>query len=202
MDLPSVNQGPLLLVIVGLGGSLLGWFGKGLAFLLKRRLMGSPKQERVAYLNTVVDIGAKLRAHGMTMEDVGVLEEIVQNPLIKASSAATQVVTEMTTNVPDNQAIHSIYSMKVRASAAYAVAETKLNQALTDLKLLIGVREWECMSTAQEHWKAYRTALEDCARREYEGGTHAGLAGGLTGLAETERRTAEIQGQVAERAQR
>jgi uncharacterized protein YecT (DUF1311 family) len=92
--------------------------------------------------------------------------------------------------------------MKARAGTAYGVAEAQLDQALMDLRLLIGEHEWEHVEKAQEHWCAYRGALEDAALREYEGGTHASLAMTMVELAETERRAAEIRAQVEERSAR
>jgi uncharacterized protein YecT (DUF1311 family) len=93
-------------------------------------------------------------------------------------------------------------AMKMRTGAAYGVAEAKLDQALMDLRLLIGEHEWEHVEKAQENWNRYRSCLEDAALREYEGGTHATLAMALVGLAETERRANEVREQVEERAAR
>ena len=61
---------------------------------------------------------------------------------------------------------------------------------------------WEHIEKAQEHWRAYRSSLEDAALREFEGGTHAILAVTMVGLAETERRAAEVRAQVEERSRR
>ena len=198
----TANQVALIGTAALLVGGFLGWIGRGLGFLIARWWTGSPKHERASYLNTVADLGAKLRAHGMTMDEVRELEEVVQNPSINQSEAANRVMEDLAYENDEPEAFHSNMAMKMRTGAAYGVAETKLEQALTDLRLLIGEHEWEHIEKAQENWKAYRSCLEDAALREYEGGTHATLAMALVGMAETERRADEILAQVRERAKR
>ncbi|WP_394664300.1 lysozyme inhibitor LprI family protein [uncultured Sphingomonas sp.] len=92
--------------------------------------------------------------------------------------------------------------MQSRTRAAHEVANANLEQAITDLHLVISEDEGYLLEKAQELWRAYRDALARCAYCEYEGGTHAPLAAGLAGLTETERRTAEIRSQVQERVSR
>jgi hypothetical protein len=195
------NELTLLTTGALLVGGFLGWLGRGLGFLLGRRVTGAPKHERAKYLNTLADFGAKLRSSGMTFDDVHELERIIQNPSLISSAAVTGVV-EQVIECDEPEAFYSNAAMKNRTWAAYEVAEANLNQALTDLRLLVGEEEWEPFVTLQDHWRAYRSGLEDVARREYEGGTHAGLAAMWAGLAETERRTAEVRAVVKERAAR
>ena len=92
--------------------------------------------------------------------------------------------------------------MQTRTRAASDVADAALEQAVTDLDLIMGDRESGLLDNAQDRWRAYREALVQCAYYEYEGGTHAPLAAGLARLSETERRTAEVRSQVEERAAR
>jgi uncharacterized protein YecT (DUF1311 family) len=192
----------LLIAVAGIAGAFIVWLGKGGTFLLTRWWTGSPKQERATYLNSVVDLGAKLRAHGMTLEEVRKLEEVVQNPSVQDSKAASQVTEDILGDSSEPEAFQSNMAMKMRAGAAYEVAEAKLEQALMDFRLLIDEHEWEHIEKAQEHWRAYRACLEDAALREYAGGTHATLAMSLVGMAETERRADEIRAQVKERTER
>jgi len=204
MEHLTSNQVALIGTAALLIGGFIGWLGRGAGFVLKRWLTGSPKQERATYLNTVADLGAKLRAHGMTMDEVQKLEDAVQNPSVQSSSTANQVVKQLSAEADDAEpeAFQSNMAMKMRTDAAYEVAEAKLKQALMDLRLLVGEHEWVCVETAQGHWQAYRRALEDWALREWDGGTGATLAMQLIGMAETERRADEIRAQVKERADR
>jgi uncharacterized protein YecT (DUF1311 family) len=202
MEHLATNQVTLLVAAAGLIGGLIGWFGKGVGFLLARWLTGAPKHERAKYLNTVADLATKLHANGMTMEEVRRMEEMLQAPSITSSDAAIHVVEQLANDASEPTAFQSNNAMKTRTGAAYGVAQAKLHQALQDLKLLVGDGEWECIEKAQEHWAAYRDELAESARREYEGGTHAGLAAGLNAVAETQRRTDEIQAQIAERSRR
>ena len=179
----------------------MGWFARGLGFVIKRRLTGAKKQDRAAYLNTVADVGAKMRQHGMTLEEIGELEALMQNPAVAASSGVTEVV-EQAANDEEPSAFLTNYAMKVRTGTAYSVADAQLNQALEDLRLLMTDKEWECLEKVQEHWKAYRHSLAESGRLEFEGGTHAGLASIFVALSETERRGAEVRAQVEERARR
>jgi uncharacterized protein YecT (DUF1311 family) len=209
MEHLTANQVALVGLVFGLLGGLVGWLGRGLSFVLKRWWTGSGKQERATYLNTVADFAAKMRAHGVTLDDVRELEAVMQNPAVASSPAATEVVERVAAEVSEQadtddqpMAFLTNYAMKVRTGESYKVAEAELDQALADLQLLLGEREWACVQEAQEHWRAYRNALSESARLEFEGGTHAGLAATFVGLTETERRTAQVREQVNERAAR
>lgn len=198
----TAPQATLIVAAIGLAGGLVGWLGRGLAFIVRRWWTGAPRQEQAAYLNSVADLAGKLRSNGMTIDDVHQFESIMRSPTLASSAAATEVVEGMAVDVSEPDAFHSNVAMKARTGAAYGVADAHLEQALMDLRLLLGESEAEALEAAQERWCEYRKALEVCARLEFEGGTHAPLAGMMAGLAETERRTAEIRAQVQERAVR
>jgi len=201
-DLTS-NQVALIGTAALLVGGFLGWLGRGLGFVLSRWWTGSTKQERAAYLNTVADFAGKMRANGLTIDDVRQFESIMHDPSVAASPAVANVIAQSAQDAEhEPMAFQSNVAMKARAGAAYAVAEARLEQALMDLRLLIGEHELDHIEAAQEHWRAYRSELEDAALREFEGGTQATLALTMVGLAETERRTAEVRAQVEERAKR
>jgi hypothetical protein len=150
----------------------------------------------------------------MTVEDVRALEAMLHNPTL-AASAGPKIV-EAAANAPEAEESKAGESkagepdafyatnaaMKQRAFAEYGTATAKLEQALVDLHLLLGENESKALDEAQAHWETYRKALEECAYLEYEGGTHAALAATVRGLGETVRRTAEIEGEAAERTRR
>ena len=190
---------PLLVAGVGLTGIVLGWFANGLGFLMKRRLAGTPKSERAAYLNTVADLAAKLRASGMTIEEVHAFEAALRNPAVVSSGAATSVID--VADLEGARAFDTNFAMNTRARAAYDVAESQLSQALMDLRLLSGGDDKK-LDEVQQRWADYRTALENREMSKYQGGSHATLALALAGLAETERRTEEVRAEVSERAAR
>jgi len=192
---------PLLVAGVGLAGIALGWAVNGVAFFAKRKLTGASKTERAAYLNNVTDLAGKLRANGMTLNDVHAFESVMRSAPVASSLGAEAVVSELASS-SEPTAFSSNVAMKGRVGAAYQVAEAKLEQALLDLHLLLGENEHELLDQAQEAWAVYRRVLEDRSLREYDGGTHAPLAAVATGLAETERRTAQILAEVEERSNR
>ena len=203
MDDLTANQVALIGTAALFVGGFLGWIGRGVGFVLSRWWTGSKKQDHAAYLNSVADLAAKMRANGMTIDEVRQFEETMQNPSVAASQGASGVVEQFAADEDhEPMAFQSNVAMKARAGTAYGVADAQLDQALMDLRLLIGEHEWEHIKKAQAHWREYRSALEDAALREYEGGTHATLAMTMVGLAETERRAAEIRAQVIERSAR
>lgn len=85
-------EAALIVAAIGLVSSLLGWLGRGLTFVLRRWWTGAPRQGRAAYLNSLTDIAGKLRANGMTLDDVRKFEAIMHGPAITTSTAASEVV--------------------------------------------------------------------------------------------------------------
>ncbi len=198
----TAPQATLIVAAITMIGGLVGWFGRGFAFLLHRWWTGAPKREDATYLNSVADLAGKLRSNGMTIDEVHQFEKIMRKPGLSASSAATEVVEAIEEEPDTYTAFLSNVAMKARTGADYGVADANLEKALVDLRLLFSDKENEALDVAQERWTEYRKALEVCAGLEFEGGTHAPLAGLMAGLTETERRTVEVRSQVQERAAR
>lgn len=196
----SAPQATLAVAGIVAVSALIGWFGRGLVFLLHRWWTGAPKQERATYLNSVADLAGKLRSNGMSIEDVRQFEAIMQNPTVVNSHAMTQVVEDLEDEPEEPVAFHTNFAMKRRAAAAYGVADAHLQQALEDLRLLLSDSEDEALDTVQERWAEYRTAMRDMAELLFEGGTHAPLFGMMTAITETERRTAEVRASVEMRS--
>ncbi|HEV7290456.1 lysozyme inhibitor LprI family protein [Sphingomonas sp.] len=198
----TAPQATLIVAAITLVAGLVGWFGRGFTFLIHRWWTGAPKQEQAAYLNSVADLAAKLKASGTTLDEVRQFEKIMRKPSLATSAAAT-VVVEAIEDEPDTYAAFlSNVAMKARTGADFGVADANLEEAMVNLRLLLSDEETEAFGVAQERWTEYRKALEVCAGLEFEGGTHAPLAGMMAGLTETERRTAEIRLQIRERAAR
>lgn len=192
----------LLVTGCGLLGGLVAWIGKGVSFLLIRWWTKAPKREDTAYYLSIADLGSKLRENGMTMSDVLELESLLHDPVKGKSQGAQQFVTKSLVSPDEPEQFISNVAMKARMAAAYDVAKAQYEQAITDLRLLSSQHESEAIDLAEKHWIEYRAALENCALREYDGGTHAPLAMLFAGLAETERRTEEIKAQISERSSR
>lgn len=197
-SIPSVLQVALIAFV----GGLAGWVGHGFSFVLKRWWTGSPKHDQATYLSAVADLGVKLRTNGMTMEDVRQLEAIMRDPSIYSSSTAQQMVEEIAEDANEPDYFSSNVAMKARATAAYEVAEAKLQQSILDLRFLLNERENKALKITQQHWRDYRRAMENCALFEYEGGSHATLAMVFAGLSETQRRADELRAQVVKRSAR
>ena len=194
MNLPFDIPMPLLLAGVAL-------IGGGAGFLLKRLMTNAPKRERADYLNTVADLGAKLRSHGMTIDDVNALEAVIKSPILASSGGATPALHEMAV---DNEpaVFHTTAAMRGRAGAEYEVVEAKLAQTLMDLRILVDEQEEGALDAAHIAWLKYREALESRALAEFGNGTGGPLAMMLAGIAETTRRTDELRAEVKDRASR
>ena len=150
-DLTS-DQITLLVAAAMLAGGFVGWLGRGLSFLLIRWWTGSSKQEQASYLSALADLATKLRAHGMTIAEVREIERMVQDPTISSSETAAQVVEALAKDADEPEEFNSNIAMKMRAGAAYEVAESRLRQALTDLQILVPEHQWATIEKAQMHW--------------------------------------------------
>lgn len=198
----TASQATLIVCAVSLMAALVGWFGRGLTFLLHRWWTGAPKREDAAYLHSVADLAGKLRANGMTMDEVRQFETMMRSPTVARSRGANEVIDSFSSTDTEPAAFQTNAGMQIRAKAAHDVATANLEQVVVDLHLMMSERESELLGKAQERWRAYRDALVQCAYYEYDGGTHAPLAALFMELAETERRTAEIKDQIEERRTR
>jgi uncharacterized protein YecT (DUF1311 family) len=185
---------------VSLGG-LVAYFGRGLAFLLQRRLTAAARREQAASLNSVATFS---ESEGERCDHGGRarLEVVLRNPTFGSGPVATQAAVNMAHDADEPVAYQRNFARKTRVGAAYEVAEAQLMRALMDLKLLISDKVARALYAAQRKWAEYRRLLEFSAALEFEGGTHAPLAASLTGLSETERRNAEIRAQVKDRSAR
>ena len=180
---------------VGFAAALIGWFGRGLAFLIKRWFVGDKHRERLEYISQLADLKIKLRESGLNVEEVEEVAQLLKNPKSKASDKARAVVNEMKEDFQKFDPFDSNVAMKGRAGASYEVANAQLEQALVDLRLVVG-EDWPFIERTHEAWLVYRKSLEEWAYQQFEGGTHAPLSMTMAGLSETERRTAEIREEV------
>ena len=200
--LTNLSETQLKLFIAGIGlvAMLFGWFGRGISFLLSRWMTGAGKREEVTYLASVADLAGKLRTSGMTFDEIADFEKLFRTPALRASPASTSLLIGTEEHEPD--AFSNTVAMGARAAAASDVAEAQLQQALVDLFLLTHEPEREHLDAAYAAWVEYRRTLQSAAGAEYSGGTFAPIAGTLAGIAETERKTAEIKALVEERSAR
>lgn len=188
-------------ILVFLGG-VLGWIVRGLGVLAHRKITNAPRQENASYLNSVADLLGKMKDQGLTITDVQDLGSVLNTKTKANSPAAKEVVDAGRHDNPSHPAYDNNLAMQGRTHAAYAVAEAQLEQVILDAALIMSEAERESLDETQAKWREYRSGLETCAYKEYEGGTHAPLASVFAGLTETERRTAELREQVRERSGR
>lgn len=187
-------------VIVAAGFTLLGgliaWFGRGIAFVLQRKVTDAKAKEQVTYYRDVVDLSGRLAAAGMTIDDAKQFEALLRAPAANHGEAAKKAIDILL----EPAAFDSSFAMRLRADAANEVARSKLQQVLTDLNLMLDDRERDALDAAQKAWQAYIESLSERSFIQFEGGSNATLAMMITGLTETERRIEELRAEVHERA--
>lgn len=99
----------------------------------------------------------------MTLDEVRELEAIVRNPAVTSSIGASHVVEAMADDTTEPEGFQSNLAMKARTGAAYTVADARLEQALINLRLLIGAHEFEVLEVA--HQKSDRKSQRRCGRK-------------------------------------
>lgn len=96
----TAPQATLIVATITLVAGIVGWFGRGFTFPVRRWWTGAPKQEQAAYRNSVADLAAKLKANETTLEKVRHCEKGMRKPTL-ANSAAATVVIEAIEDEPD-----------------------------------------------------------------------------------------------------
>lgn len=141
----TAPQATIIVAAITIVGGLIGWFGRGVTFLVNRWWTGAPKQEQAAYLSVVADLVAKLKANGMTLEEVRQFEMIMRKPGLANRIAATTVVETIQEDSSTYVPFLSNVAMKARTGAEYGVAEAHLEKALVDLRLMLSDQESEAL---------------------------------------------------------
>ena len=198
----SDNEAKLLVGLTAVAGVILGLLGSGLGFIVKRWFVGAKQKERLDYISGLADLKIKLREAGLSMDEVREVGGLLANPTMKASERAQEIVAEIKEDMGRFGPHDTNVAIQIRTGAAYEVANAQLQQALVGFGLTVDEADWTYVEKIQDAWKQYRSALEDWAYHQYEGGTHAPLAMTAAGLAETERRTKEILDEASEFAAR
>jgi len=124
----SSEQLRLVLLLGTLVGVILAAVFSGLGFLIKRRMTGAAKQERMSYLATVADLAAKARSAGMTVDEVAALERALLSPSTSGSTAAITAVAASTSQTLNPRYANNV-AMKARAHAALDVATAQMEQS-------------------------------------------------------------------------
>lgn len=196
----SDSQVKIFVGSIALIGIILGWFGRSIGFMLSRLITGAQKQEAATYFNSLADLATKLKAGGMSVSDVKKLEDDLRSRPLSDSSEVANLITEADTD--EIESFTSTYAMRMRTNARYDVSDANLNKTFLDLCLVLDESEEAAYEDMQDKWKEYRLALMEAAGAQYGSGTLGPIVGALSGLAETERRTAELQEIINQRVKR
>jgi uncharacterized protein YecT (DUF1311 family) len=194
------NEKELITAGAALSGGLLGWFGRGLGFWLARRVTGAGRKEHVDYLTSVAGLMSKMRADGTSVEEVAAFGSALRSPALVQSREVASIVEIR--HCAEIDRFSSSYAMRTRASAQLDLANAKLMQIQVDQRLVLEEVEEEPVAEMHKTWTEYRRALMEAAASEYSGGTIGSIVAALVGIAETERRSEELQSWVVARVER
>ncbi len=194
----TMPEATVIAAVIAIFAGLVSQSLKGVGYLIERRVTGAGQDEQLERGLKIAQLLAIMGGQGASAHDVRQMGVLLRRPEIMASTANNDIVSHAGKDAEPAQ-YGDNHAMKARAGAAYEVAQAQLGQALGDLALLLRPDESARLEAVQGCWMAYRDALAEMARQEFDGGTHAGLAGVMTALAETERRTVEVRDMVAER---
>lgn len=123
----TAPQATIIVTAITVVAGLVGWFGRGFTFLLHRWWTGAPRREDAVYLHSVADLAGKLRANGMTMDDVRQFETMMRTPTVASSPGANEVVDSFASVNSEPAAFQTNVGMQMRTGAAYDVANAKLD---------------------------------------------------------------------------
>lgn len=146
-----------------LGAALLAAVLGGAGFLIKRSLTSAPARERTSLYNEVTDLMLKMRAAGVSLEDVQNFEVGLRSK-VRAAEGRPSAGSE--TGQYWTQA-----EMNRRAYASREVAEAELAAVMAELAGFLSDEQRSLMDRAHELWLEYRAAEAELAASDYEGGS-------------------------------
>ena len=171
----------------------------GLGFMIKRRITGAKAQERVTLFAGLADISAKMKQHGLSVDDVSAMEAFVSSKrragvLLASASAQTEVFREETAVEPEGYWTQA--AMNQRADASFRTVDAQLAEALLELEHF---SDGEHLRSAQEAWEHFREQQAEFAASQYAGGSIAPLIAASEAQAVTEQRLAWARAEIEER---
>lgn len=204
--LPEISDWARGVLLVGLGA-----VGRESLFLVRRYLSGASRKDHLEYLAGTATLVKTLKDAGVSMDELNSIAATIKRPsirnnLLPALNSGRPSQDEGGTVTLEAEQRYGYdgnnYEMKSQAGFDYQSAEVRLSITVRQLSERLCQDELEAFSRAQAAWTIYRDALAEASRAEYSGGTHAALAATLTAIAETNRRTAELNSDLQERLRR
>jgi uncharacterized protein YecT (DUF1311 family) len=166
-------------------------------FFLKRLLSGAATQERITRYAGLADIASKMKAHGLSKNDVLAVEQFIRGKEREAEIAAEDepVPEQIDESRNEPAGYWTQTAMNQRAAAAYRVADAQLRQVLLELEHYCGDEFYR----AQKAWEEFRDRQVEFARSEWDGGSIAPLIAAVEAETLTRQRIAWAQATLEQR---
>lgn len=165
-----------------------------IGFLSKRWATGARRQERAGLYATLADLSGKMKAAGISLDDLDAIEAQLRAKVRQADAAISA------TEEPDRY--WSQVEMNGRAFSALQVAEAKMGVELVDLSGRLDDRQQHELDDAQAAWLEYRDRHSSFVAGEYEGGSILPLVHASESTLLTNERTAQVAAINADRRNR
>lgn len=187
MDFSEAGIGALFVALLG-----------GVGYLGKRWLSRSRRHETTALYSNVADLMTRLRAEGLSLQDVQEFEAQIRTRVRQVKATPIPRTHESRAEEPEPDTYWTTHSMVDRATASLGVREAELEAVLAELRSLLPDARGALLENSQEAWCAYRTAEAHLAASEFEGGTIMPIIRASEAESMTEERIKRVRAMVAE----
>lgn len=165
--------------LIGLAGIIVGLLLRGIGSWLWHLATKGPTKDRAALIGTMADAIAKMRASGISQDDLDQFERYLKgkaepSAVIAQPTSDTEVDTKsisyfeggMEPFEPNTQ-----MAMNLLAQAKAIDVEAQIHRRLDRLKEVAGEDQVEMVDAAQAAWEAYRDAQARVATEPFAGGS-------------------------------
>lgn len=174
----------------------IGWFGQ-------RWLTGARHMETTARLLSVVDLVERLQRAGLSLEDAKKAADSIKAgaptlPISTAKSVVASLEDEIPEDIDLPSQYTSTYAMKFRLDSKLSTLDAQINEALTELRILLSDDEYEAAIQVQSSWTEYRIAEGEFASVGARGGTGETIYAFSAMISVSETRLAMLREQIRE----
>jgi uncharacterized protein YecT (DUF1311 family) len=134
-------------------------------FLLRRWFTGAGTQEKATLYTSLANLHATMKEHGFSLDEVRSLEALLRSKVRQTRSVVPDPMP------PEPKRFWTQTAMNMRAYASAKTADAQLQQALTDLLLLLSPEEEKVLDQLNSAWSEYRDKQSKFAAAQYTGGS-------------------------------
>ena len=187
MDLSSIPLKDLTVLALG------GFLGVG-AYFAKRRIQGDKTKERLEHFGKALDLRQKLKAEGLTADDLQSTIDLVLATNTKRRSIEDRVTGEIVRQkIEIDGPVLCQTEMNFVAAMDLKIADARLERTLFDLKKHLGREKDSLIEESQTAWQNYAVAQSKLDALYCEGGTMYPTVRRASQEAITVKRIAEIE---------